>query len=67
VSGWWPPGHVLGYEHTFVHQVCDFVNAIMANTPIQPDFLDGAKCVAVLESVVQSRRSKGWTKVASVK
>lgn len=67
LSGWWPPGHVLGYEHTFIHQVCDFVNAIATNSPLHPDFLDGAKCVSVLESVVQSRRSKGWVKVASVK
>jgi predicted dehydrogenase len=67
VSAWWPPGHVLGYEHTFIHQVVDFVNAIGTNTPIQPDFLEGARCVAVLESVVQSRKTRSWTKVAAVK
>ena len=67
ISAWWPPGHVLGYEHTFIHQAGDFVNAVAGNGPVYPDFLDGARCVAILESVVQSRRAKGWVKVAPVK
>jgi predicted dehydrogenase len=67
MSAWWPPGHVLGYEHTFIHQAYDFANAIVTNSPTHPDFLDGAKCVAVLESVVQSRKARGWVKVDSVK
>lgn len=67
VGGWWPPGHVLGYEHTFIHQVVDFVNAISTNAPLQPDFLEGARCVAVLESVAQSKKTKAWTKVAAVR
>jgi predicted dehydrogenase len=66
MSGWWPPGHVLGYEHTFIHQVCDFVNAIATRSQVQPDFLDGARCVAVLEAVVKSLKSRRWTKVVSV-
>jgi predicted dehydrogenase len=67
VSAWWPPGHVIGYEHTFIHQASDFINGIATNAAIQPDFFDGAKCVAILESVIQSRKNKGWTKVATVK
>jgi len=67
VSAWWPPGHVLGYEHTFVHEVYDLVNAIADGSPIHPDFLDGAKCVAVLESVVNSHKAKGWAKVPAIK
>ena len=34
---------------------------------VHADFVDGAKCVAVLESVVASKKSKGWTKVATIK
>jgi predicted dehydrogenase len=67
ISAWWPPGHVLGYEHTFVHEVVDFVNAIAKKSPIAPDFLAGAKCVAVLESVVKSQGSGRWVKVAALK
>ncbi|HZM03283.1 MAG TPA: Gfo/Idh/MocA family oxidoreductase [Candidatus Saccharimonadales bacterium] len=67
MEGWWPPGHVLGYEHTFVHEVVDLVNAIADGSPLQPDFLAGAKCVAVLESAVKSTQGGRWTKVAEVK
>jgi predicted dehydrogenase len=67
VSAWWPPGHVLGYEHTFIHEVKDFVDAITNNAAIHPDFVDGAKCVAVLESVVNSQKSKRWVKVPIIK
>jgi predicted dehydrogenase len=66
-GAWWPPGHVIGYEHTFIHTVADFVNAVAANTEVHPSFLDGAKCVAVLESVVKSCKAKGWVKVSTVK
>jgi predicted dehydrogenase len=67
MEAWWPPGHMLGYEHTFVHQMVDFVNAIATNSPIQPDFLEGGKCVAVLESVVKSSESGRWVKVPVLK
>jgi predicted dehydrogenase len=67
VAAWWPPGHVIGYEHTFIHTAVDFVNAIATGSEVHPDFLDGAKCVAVLESVVNSKKEKGWVKVANIK
>lgn len=66
-GAWWPPGHVIGYEHTFIHTVVDFVNAIATDAEVHPDFLDGARCVSILESVVASKKDKKWTKVASVK
>lgn len=66
-GAWWPPGHVIGYEHTFIHTVADFVTSIATNTDGHPSFLDGAKCVAVLESVVTSGKSKSWAKVPAVK
>jgi len=66
-GAWWPPGHVIGYEHTFVHTVADFVNAVATNSNVHADFLDGAKCVAVLEAVVKSIKDNKWTKVANIK
>lgn len=66
-GAWWPPGHVIGYEHTFVHTVADFVNAVATNGSVHADFVDGAKCVAVLEAVVKSVKAGKWTKVASIK
>jgi predicted dehydrogenase len=54
VSHWWPPGHIIGYEHAFVHAVADFVNAIATGTTITPNFADGVAGLAVLEAVLES-------------
>lgn len=67
VAAWWPPGHVLGYEHTFVHEVVDLVDAIASDSPIQPDFATGAKCVAVLEAALKSKQARRWVKVPVIK
>ncbi len=66
-GAWWPPGHVIGYEHTFVHQVYDFVNAVAGDGQPKPDFLDGARCVAVLEAATKSIKTKAWTPVTPLK
>lgn len=57
VSKWWPPGHILGYEHAFVHGVADFVQAIAHGIPIDPDIADGVKCLKVLEAGLASAAS----------
>jgi predicted dehydrogenase len=49
-ANWWPPGHVLGYEHGFVHAVVDFIKAIQTKTTIEPSFYDGMKEIEVLEA-----------------
>ena len=61
ISHWWPPGHIIGYEHAFVHAVADFVSAIDSGSGIRPDFEDGMKCIAVLEAGLQA--AKEGTKV----
>lgn len=63
VGQWWPPGHILGYEHTFVHTLADFVNAVLAGQSVQPTFEDGLKNQQVLEAVEQSANSRQWTTV----
>lgn len=63
VGQWWPPGHILGYEHTFVHTLADFVNAVVAGQSVQPTFEDGLKNQQVLEAVEQSANSRQWTTV----
>ena len=65
-GAWWPPGHVIGYEHTFIHEVYDLANAIGSGTPIHPDFLDGARCVAVLEAASASLDAHAWVDVERV-
>lgn len=54
MKNWWPPGHVIGYEHGFVHGVADFVRAIATGEPVSPDFSDGVACVKVLETGLRS-------------
>ena len=63
VGNWWPPGHIIGYEHTFVHTIADFVNAVIAGKSVQPTFEDGLRNEQVLEAVEQSAKSRQWVKV----
>jgi len=54
IANWWPPGHIIGYEHEFVHAVVDFLNAIANDTTIEPNFYDGMKGTEVLEAGLKS-------------
>ncbi|WP_137992302.1 Gfo/Idh/MocA family protein [Streptomyces vilmorinianum] len=54
LEGWWPPGHALGYEHTFVHQARDLVLAIASGTAPAPSFADGLQVQRVLAAVEES-------------
>ncbi|HTV63845.1 MAG TPA: Gfo/Idh/MocA family oxidoreductase [Verrucomicrobiae bacterium] len=60
---WWPPGHGLGYEQTFVHTVADFVNACAEGKSVQPTFEDGLKNQRVLAAVEESAQKGKWAKV----
>jgi predicted dehydrogenase len=63
VSNWWPPGHGIGYEHTFVHAVADFVDACVAGKSVHPTFEDGLKNQRVLTAVEESSAKGKWVKV----
>ncbi|WP_326687049.1 MULTISPECIES: Gfo/Idh/MocA family oxidoreductase [unclassified Streptomyces] len=54
LEAWWPPGHGLGYEHTFTHQARDLVHAIAAGTQPTPSFEDGLQVQRVLAAVEES-------------
>jgi predicted dehydrogenase len=60
---WWPPGHILGYEHTFVHAIHDFLTALERDKMPSPNFTDGVRNQAVLEAVERSAKSGKWQKV----
>jgi len=64
---WWPPGHILGYEHTFVHTFADFIQAVVAGESVHPTFLDGARGMAVMEAVTESSAGRKWVRVPTVK
>jgi predicted dehydrogenase len=64
VGAWWPPGHLLGYEHTFTHEVVDLVRAIAAGTDPSPSFADGLQVQRVLAAVEQSAEGgSAWTEI----
>lgn len=60
LSGWWPPGHVLGWEHSFVHQARDLLTAIAEGRQAEPSFADGLAVQEVLDAVQSSVRDRTW-------
>lgn len=60
---WWPDGHVLGYEHTFVHHLADFVGALASGERFAPDFADGVAVQAVLHAALRSAATRRWVEV----
>jgi len=65
-ANWWPPGHIIGYEHTFVHSINEFLTAIGEDRAPIPDFRDGARTQAVLEAVAKAAASHKWEAVPQV-
>jgi predicted dehydrogenase len=61
---WWVPGLQIGYEHTFVHQVADFLEGLSKGKPAQPDFRNAYHTQLVLDAVLDSAKSGRWMKVA---
>ena len=61
-GAWWPPGHGLGYEHTFVNEIADFVRDVAAGRPPSPSFADGLYVQRVLDAVDRSAGHRSeWT------
>jgi predicted dehydrogenase len=60
---WWVPGTQIGFEHTFVHQVADFLEALGNGTSVGPTFRDGLATDYVTDAVLQSARTGSWQKV----
>ncbi|MCX5330182.1 MULTISPECIES: Gfo/Idh/MocA family protein [unclassified Streptomyces] len=54
LDAWWPPGHGLGYEHSFVHQARDLVHAVAEGSRPEPSFTDGLQVQRVLAAVEES-------------
>jgi len=64
VGAWWPPGHLIGYEHTFVHALYDFLCCLEEDRMPEPSFRDGVKVQAVLDAVERSAKSGRWVNVS---
>jgi len=64
---WWVPGLQIGYEHTFIHQVADFLQGLQDGKPAGPSFRDGLATDHVTDAVLQSAKSGRWEKVKQVR
>jgi predicted dehydrogenase len=62
---WWVPGLQIGYEHTFIHQFADFVQAAAAGKSLAPTFRDGLATDYVTDAVLKSAKSGRWEKVGA--
>lgn len=66
VKAWWPPGHIIGYEHTFTHTVFDLLEAAADERLPTPNFVDGVQNQRVLQAMEQSSQRRRWVRVAGV-
>lgn len=63
INAYWPAGHIIGWEHTFLNEMHDLLEGIAKNKAVTPDFEDGLKCQQVLDAVVKSAEEKCWINV----
>lgn len=62
-GNFWKPGHVIGYEHTFIAALGDFLVALDRDEPFHPDFADGLRVQRALDAVERSARQRQWVAV----
>jgi predicted dehydrogenase len=60
---WWVPGLQIGYEHSFVHQVADFLDGVAKKQPTSPTFRDALETQKVCDAVLTSAKSGQWVEV----
>jgi predicted dehydrogenase len=59
LEAWWPPGHILGWDHTFTSQAADFLRAIASDADPSPSFADGLSVQRVLAAIEDSAAGSG--------
>ncbi|KAB2660798.1 MAG: Gfo/Idh/MocA family oxidoreductase [Verrucomicrobia bacterium] len=67
MKNWWVPGLQIGYEHTFVHQIADFIQAISKGEKPCPSFRDALDTQYVCDAVLKSAKTQKWEKVPKTK
>jgi predicted dehydrogenase len=63
IKAWWPPGHIIGYEHTFVHTVYELLEAMADRRVPSPSFVDGVRNQRVLDAVEKAAQTRAWVSV----
>jgi predicted dehydrogenase len=66
MKNWWVPGLQIGYEHTFIHQIADFLTGVAKGEPAGPTFRDALATQAVCDAVLDSADAAKWENVVSV-
>ncbi len=66
VGRWWPPGHIIGYEHTFVHLVYELLQGIQNGVTPAPSFRDGVQNQTVMAAVEESTATGRWVEVERI-
>jgi predicted dehydrogenase len=64
-GNFWRPGHIIGYEHTFIATLAEFLLAVSKNERFRPDFADGVEVQRVLDALQRSAKTREWIAVAS--
>ncbi len=68
IDHWWPHGHIIGWEHTFIHEVFHLVDCIVNDKPVGPaaaTFYDGLKCQEILDGILKSSEKGRWVTLSS--
>src|SRR4051812_40752413 len=60
MKAWWPPGHIIGYEHTFTHTVYDLLEAMAKEKVPQPNFVDGVRNQRILGAIEKAAATRRW-------
>jgi predicted dehydrogenase len=63
MGNWWVPGLCIGYEHTFVHQVADFLRSLSSGKPCSPTFREALETAHVCDAVLASAKDRAWKDV----
>ena len=61
----WRPGHIIGYEHTFIAALAEFLDSVSRGVPFHPDFADALEVQRVLDALQQSAKTRQWCHVAA--
>ena len=61
---WWPPGTTLGYEHTFINALADFLQGLERGETVQPDFRSALKVQQICDAVAQASAEQRWVNIA---
>lgn len=66
-GAYWPAGHIIGYEHTFINLIVTLMNGMEKGVSPSPNFVDGYIAQAIIEAVERSSEYKSWERIDNVK